>query len=70
MATQCALTLATPVIPGKYDELSSTLMKMRADLAAGSFKEFEKIPTLHYARYVLLEDNVLTTAKNKPCFFF
>ena len=68
MAKQSALTLVTPVIPGKYDELNSTLMKMRAELAAGSFKDFEKIDTLHYGRFVLLEDNKLSTAKTNLVF--
>jgi hypothetical protein len=56
MARQNALTLVTPVAAGKYDELNSKLMQMRADLSAGNFKEFEKIDTLHYARYVLLDE--------------
>ena len=56
MARQHALTLVTPVAAGRYDELNSKLMKMRADLSAGAFKEFEKIDTLHYARYVLLDE--------------
>src|SRR3954469_11785754 len=67
MAKQGALTLVTPVIPGRRDELDNKLMKIRANHAAGAFKEFEKIDTLHYARFVLLEDK-LSNAKTNLVF--
>lgn len=67
MIKQNALTLVTPVIPGKHDELNDTLMQIRAELSSGKFKEFEKINTLHYARFVLLEDK-LSTAKTNLVF--
>ncbi len=55
MMKQSALTLVTPVIPSKHDELDGILMKMRADHAAGMLGEFEKVGTMHYGRFVLLE---------------
>ncbi len=64
MATQGALTLVTPVIPGRHDELDKKLMKIRAAHAAGEFKEFEKIDTLHYARFVLLEGKLSNAQTN------
>ncbi len=67
MGKQNAITLVTPVIPEKRDELERRLLKIRGDLSAGAFKEFEKIDTLHYARYVLL-DGQLTNAKTNLVF--
>ena len=67
MSVQNALTLVTPVIHGRRDELDSRLMKIRADLSSGVFKEFGKIDTLHYARYVLL-DGQLSNAKTNLVF--
>ena len=67
MANQCALTLVTPVIPARHDELNGILATIRTGLSSGSFKEFEKIETLHYARYVLLEDK-LSNAKTNLVF--
>ncbi len=64
MSTQSALTLVTPVIPARHGELDKKLMDIRADLASGAFKEFEKIDTLHYARFVLLEDKLSTARTN------
>ena len=68
MVKQSALTLVTPVTPGKHDELNEALMSIRAELSSGKFKEFEKINTLHYARFVLLEDGKLSTAKTNLVF--
>jgi hypothetical protein len=67
MANQSALTLVTPVIASRYDEINDVLMQIRVDLAAGTFKEFEKVETLHYARYVLLDDK-LSNAKTNLVF--
>jgi hypothetical protein len=67
MSKQNALTLVTPVLPARHDELDAMLLKIRADHSSGAFKEFEKIDTLHYARLVLLEDK-LSTAKTNLVF--
>ncbi len=64
MSKQKALTLVTPVIPGRRDELESKLMKIRADLSAGVCREFEKIDTLHYARFVMLDGQLSNAATN------
>lgn len=64
MSKQNALTLVTPVIPGRRDELESKLLKIRADLSAGTFREFEKIDTLHYARFVMLDGQLSNAASN------
>ncbi len=64
MGKQHALTIVAPVIAGHRDELNNILMKIRADLASGTLKEFQKIETLHYARYVLLDGKLSNAQAN------
>jgi hypothetical protein len=64
MSVQTDLILVTPIIPGKYKELSASLEQIRQGLSSGSFKEFEKIDTLHYARWVLLENQLSNGVPN------
>ncbi len=59
---QSALTLVTPVIPGQRVKLDIILKKIREELDAGTFHVFEDVGTIHYARFVIL-DNQLSNGK-------
>lgn len=61
---QSALTLVSPIIPGQEKNVDSILIKIRQDLDAGSFNLFEDLGTIHYARFVVLKDQLSNKRSN------
>ena len=55
---QSALTLVTPVIGDKQPALYDIIKNVRTDLDAGTFTLFEDVGTIHYARIVILKDQL------------
>ena len=61
---QSALTLVTPIIADKQERLNAILIKLRTGLDSGSFRLFEEITTIHYARFVLLKNQLSNNKQN------
>ena len=55
---QSALTLVTPVIGDQQPALYDIIKNVRTDLDAGTFTLFEDVGTIHYARIVILKDQL------------
>lgn len=64
MVSQGALTLVTPVIPEHHARISASLDKIRHGLDNGTFTLFEKVGTIHYFRFVLLEGKLSNAKTN------
>ena len=56
MSVQSALTLVTPVKPGRTADLAKLLKNIQDGLDAGTFILIKDVGTIHYFRLVLLED--------------
>ena len=61
---QSALTLVTPIKPGQESNVDIILKGIRQDLDIGSFKLFDEIGTIHYARFVVLKDQLSNSKAN------
>jgi hypothetical protein len=57
MMSQNPLTLLTPVRKDCFDKLNDTLEKFQVGLNAGLNERFNKLGTLHYARWFILRDD-------------
>jgi hypothetical protein len=55
MSRQTPLTLVTPVKPESRDALASLLNQVRQDLQNEKFESFEKLGTIHYARWLTID---------------
>jgi hypothetical protein len=55
MIKQHPLTILSPVKKEKLEELEKTLAVIREDLKQGTETEFQKVPSLHYGRFVILD---------------
>ncbi len=57
MISQNPLTLLTPVRKDCFDKLNDTLEKFKVGLNAGLNERFNKLGTLHYARWFILRED-------------
>ena len=55
MIKQHPLTILSPVRKEKLEELDKTLTVIRKNLQQGTEREFQKVPSLHYGRFVILD---------------
>ena len=55
---QSALTLVTPILNGFESNVDSFLSQIRKGLDSGTFVLFDEIGTIHYARFVILKDQL------------
>lgn len=53
---QNPITLIIPITPGNVDQLRSALKIVKQDLAEGRKFYFSNIPTIHYARWIIIDD--------------
>ncbi len=56
MAIQHPLTLVTPVLKEKYAEMYGILRALREDLEADKHSKFKSFDNIHYARWVIIDD--------------
>ena len=55
MIKQEALTLITPVMAGQHTQLHNELRKIKDELILNKHEMFEKLGTIHFARWIILE---------------
>ncbi len=53
---QNPITLIIPIAPGNTDQLRSALKIIKQDLAEGRKSYFSNIHTIHYARWIIIDD--------------
>ncbi len=53
---QNPITIITPIIPGKTDDLKIYLAQLKVDLLENKYEDFETIGTIHFLRWFLIND--------------
>ena len=66
MTTQNPLTLLTPVREDSFQKLNETLEKFRVGLNHGLNERFNRLGTLHYARWFILQQSSFRDATAFP----
>ena len=57
MSKQNPLTLVTPIRKEKLTQLKDILRKLKLEIEAGKMPPFDRIGTVHYLRWIIIDDN-------------
>lgn len=60
MTQQYPLTLVTPILPERHEELYPFLKQIKNELKEGKHEVLENIGTIHFARWIVIDDRTET----------